>query len=491
LNDANGKVADKFDEKFQAILDDGCASTATTAGISASIHAQRDDMKTQTTVSPNVSQVEFDTITHPGPGDPGHEVEYEDLTLRPRCQDFSDYSYFVKRGTENKLLMYYQGGGVCWSGATCCLNTCDQDVDVMGSDNPNNGFGPGFSDLDNPDNPFRNWNVVFVSYCSCDIHTGDNGLSYNNALCDDPKAVEHRGFHNAKLAEKFAREHFLDPEEVYVTGSSAGAFGALTHITPLARIYAASNVNQLADAGTFEPSQAFADTVFPRWGLTNNFESLDLDGIDISVIQSPQILEATLAQMARQFPNVNFSQYLTAHDGGTGGLGGFYHVMLNHPYPGEPAVGLVTGTWPRWWDSTCVYNASAEAQMAAIEADTSDENDNYRYYLGSGSRHTMFGSNKVYDSTLGGVETIVDFINHQRERPSDDWDTQIASPRNVLIKRCTGGTNNDESCPNGLVDCPDQGGGTACTTGDPRPSPLECPFKTVGDDTVIDCAVCP
>jgi hypothetical protein len=250
------------------------------------------------------------------------------------------------------------------------------------------------------------------------------------------------------------------------------------------------------------------------------------------VIQSPQILEVTLSQMSRQFPNVHFGQYVTAHDGGTGGLGGFYHVMVNHPYQDdpedvneldkEPNPGDVIATWPRWWDSTCAYNAIAESQMASIEATTSAENDNYRYYLGSGSRHTMFGSNKVYDSTLGGVDTIVDFINAERLRPTDpSWQTQIASPRNVLIKQCSGGTNNGESCPNGLIDCPDQapayciggtnagepcpGGltdcpdqspGTACTvptcaTGDPRPSPLECPFKTSGADTVIDCNVCP
>jgi hypothetical protein len=506
LNDKTGKIVDKFEEKFDDGLADCPNSTATTVGVEALVDGLLADLRLGTTVSPNVSEIEFDTHTHPGPGQPGNLVDYEGDTLTPRCQDNSEYSFFVKRGTENKLLMYYQGGGVCWSGATCCLNTCDQDVNVAGSDNPNIGFGTGFADINNPNNPFRDWNIVFVSYCSCDIHTGDNGRSYGGPICNalagvSAKAVEHRGYHNARLAEKFAREHFLDPEEVYVTGSSAGAFGALTHITPLARIYAAANVNHLADAGTFEPTQGFADTVFRRWGLTKNFESLKLDGITESVIQSPQILESTLTQMARQFPNVHYSHYLTAHDGGTGGLGGFYHVMVNHPYQvdpddvneadKEPALGTVTGTWPRWWDSTCAYNGVAETQMASIEATTAGENDNYHYYLGSGSRHTMFGSNKVYDSTLGGVDTIVDFINAERIKPTDpSWTTQIASPRNVLDKECKGLTNNGEDCDD-ITDCPDQGGGTSCTDDDPNPSPLECPFKTSGSDIVIDCVTCP
>ncbi len=31
---------------------------------------------------------------------------------------------------------------------------------------------------------------------------------------------------NVQVAEKYAREHFVSPEEVFVAGSSAGAYGA-------------------------------------------------------------------------------------------------------------------------------------------------------------------------------------------------------------------------------------------------------------------------
>ena len=32
---------------------------------------------------------------------------------------------------------------------------------------------------------------------------------------------------NAQVVEKWAREHFVTPEQVFVTGSSAGAYGAI------------------------------------------------------------------------------------------------------------------------------------------------------------------------------------------------------------------------------------------------------------------------
>jgi Pectinacetylesterase len=501
LGDGYSKASTKFDQKFQAVLDDACSSNATTAGIEATIDQLRDDLVAATTISPAVSDTQFDTITHPAFG-PGHEVKYEGDVLSPYCQDKSPYSFFVKRGIENKLMMYYQGGGACWSGATCCLQTCDQNVNVGGSDNPNNGFGTGFADLSNPNNPFRNWTVVFVSYCSCDVHWGDNELGYGavvgpgaggGGICQaltgvTHKDVSHRGWDNAKLAEKFAREHFLDPEEVFVTGSSAGGYGAILHGVPVSRIYAASNVNVLGDASNGVITTDFLTTNFPHWGAEIHLPDLKLAGVSdvpITQLSIPKFIEAA----ALAFPDVNWANYSTAFDGGTGGQGGFYHVMVNDTLDD---FGTVTGVWPQWWDSICMFNTLLEQQAADTEVATAAGNDNYRSYIGSGSRHTMFGSNKVYDSTLGGVDTIVDFVNKMRIKPTDvSWTSQNASPNNVLIKSCSGGTNNGESCPNGITDCPDQGGGTSCSSGDPKPSPLECPFKTSGADTVVDCSVCP
>jgi hypothetical protein len=39
---------------------------------------------------------------------------------------------------------------------------------------------------------------------------------------------------------------------------------------------------------------------------------------------------------------------------------------------------------------------------------------NYRYYVGSGAQHTMWGSNKVYTDITGGVPTLVSWVNAMR-----------------------------------------------------------------------------
>ena len=81
---------------------------------------------------------------------------------------------------------------------------------------------------------------------------------------------------------------------------------------------------------------------------------------------------------------------------------------------------------------------------------------NYRYYIGTGSRHTMWGSNKVYGDTTGGVPTVVDWIN-------------------AMLDGTPGWTN---------VECTNCG---LTLSGDPAPSPLALPFQQVGPDIVVSC----
>jgi hypothetical protein len=106
-----------------------------------------------------------------------------------------------------------------------------------------------------------------------------------------------------------------------------------------------------------------------------------------------------------------------------------------------------------WWQASCAFNEQMRMQAINTYAAVPD---NYRYYIGTGSRHTVWGSNKVYTDTTGGVPTVVDWVNAMLDG-SDAWE-------NVECTNC------------GLL-----------LPGDPRPSPLQPPFEQVGEDVVIDC----
>jgi len=371
---------------------------------------------------------EFRTISPVGP------IEYEGQQLMPICMDGSPYHFFVKRGSVNKLLMYYQGGGACWNQLTCSVPTCDTTVDVNGSDNPNTP-GSGFADLTNPANPFRDWNIVFVPYCSCDIHFGDAVQHY-------PLQVEHHGYHNARVAEKYAKENFGNPDEVFVTGSSAGAYGAFFHAPLLQATFPNAHFRVLADAGNGVITQDFLDTYFPNWNFEANLPSY-IPGLS-DVLQNGQGIPGYTSIVAHYFPQTLWANYCTAYDGGAGGQTGFYNIMLNDNNP----IGAL-----EWWQGTCAFHT----QMRTQALQTAQDNPtNYRYYIGTGSRHTMWGSDKVYDDTTGGVPTLVSWIQAMLDDTSA-W-------TNVECTNC------------GLT-----------LPGDPVPDPLAPPFVQVGADVVVQC----
>jgi hypothetical protein len=438
---ARAKASDKFGAGWAKVFAKGCNSTAAEAASEASLDVLRDDVVMQTAVSPNVDDAQFTTISPVG------ATQYQERAFTPVCMNGSPYHFFVKRGTVNKLLVYYQGGGACWEQLTCTVPVCDTTVNPAGSDNPNSG-GSGFAASANPNNPFKDWNVVFVSYCSCDIHFGDSAQDYANFNPGTPLHVEHRGYHNAKVVEKWAREHFVSPEEIFVTGSSAGAYGAWFHGPLLHDVWPASKFSILADGGNGVITQDFLEDSFPNWNFAANLPP-NIPGVG-DVLTNGTGIPGYTEVVTGLYPNTTWAHYSTAFDGGSGGQTGFYNVMLND---NDPIAAL------SWWNGSCAFNAQMRQQVIDTAAAVPS---NYRYYIGTGSRHTMWGSNKVYTDTTGGVPTIV------------DWVSAMLNSHPPLLT--DPGWSNVECSNCGLL-----------LPGDVRPSPLTPPFLQVGPDVVITC----
>jgi hypothetical protein len=105
-------------------------------------------------------------------------------------------------------------------------------------------------------------------------------------------------------------------------------------------------------------------------------------------------------------------------------------------------------------------------QQAAETAAAIDAADgNYRYYIGSGSRHTVWFNDKVYADTTGGVPLLADWVRAMLASapgaPDPAWVNVEAVPDNVLLP------------------------------GDPQPSPLAPPFETSVSGVVVNCPPAP
>ena len=420
-----------FVSRYQSSIEASCPGDPEASALLSEIQQMVGEAVFKTVVSPGLESDDYLTLT-PGP------TEYLGRTYTPQCIQGSEYRYFARRGTTNKLLIYYQGGGACWNALTCAIPSCrslpEESLDAFAGD--------GFFDLENPENPFRDWNIVFVSYCSCDIHFGDATVEYE----EGDETSQHLGFHNARVAEKWAREHFLNPEVVFVTGSSAGAYGAWFHGPLLHEVWPASQFHVLADAGNGVITEEFLRDELAVWNFTPNLP--DIPGVVESITEGGGIVDYTLA-IAGQYPETNWAHYSTLYDGSPGGQSGFYNVMLTN---GSPTANH------RSRDSSCAF---AELALSQSQRNYEAKPSNYRYYFGSGSAHTVFRNDKVYEHSSGGVPVLVDWV---RAMLSSGLGSRDPLWTNTLCNDC------------GLI-LPD----------DPKPVPLEAPFTSRGEQVVIDC----
>jgi hypothetical protein len=174
----------------------------------------------------------------------------------------------------------------------------------------------------------------------------------------------------------------------------------------------------------------------------------------------PLILEAAAAE----FPETNWSNYTTAFDGGSGGQTAFYNVMLN---PLDPFAQVT------WYEASCQFNENMRQQAFDTYDAAALENDNYRYYIATGSTHTGFGNPRVYDDTTGGVPPLVDWVNAMIDG-DPSWTNVEADPFNVLFPgACTPESDNPGDRCNVDADCPNG----ECSGDDVKPDPLLAPFE--------------
>jgi len=374
----------QFLSSFNNAVSGDCPTSATGEGLLAELGAAVGAAKDVATIAKSISDDEFTEIV------PARFVEYADRTLEPTCADGAEWSFWVKRGSVNKVVMYYQGGGACWNYGTCNAPTYKTGTGL--GDNPDN-FSSGFADLNNPENPFSDWHFVFVPYCTGDIHWGDNEVTYR--FNDQNLRIRHRGSHNALVAEKWARDHFVDPEQVFMTGSSAGAYGAIAssaHMMEFA--YQSSEFVVLGDAGNGVVTEEFLAEDLENWNLLSSVPDW-IPALDVPVEQLS--LADLYIELGLFYPDNRFGTYTSAYDGGSGGQTGFYNIMLND---GNPVGGAV------WWAASCAWND----EMRALNAISVERAPNYRFYVGPGSSHTMWGRPRVYEEVEIGQPRIVDWV---------------------------------------------------------------------------------
>jgi hypothetical protein len=302
----------------------------------------------------------------------------------PTCSNYPGtdptFSFFVKGGIVDNLVVYFQGGGACWNWLTCLPYLPFQiyTPDVTDADNP--ALSPyGIFDLDNPNNPFKDWSFVFIPYCTGDIHLGSKDAIYSYPS-GPSRTIHHRGHDNFLVVLEWITKHFKKPHEIFVAGSSAGSYGAMGGFPWIKEAYPKSKVSVLGDAGMgVTPSQfdtrAIWNSQLPPWIFGPNPPTIPT--------------RETWKAIAEYYPHSKLAEFTDAWDM-TQIF--FYDFILQ-------TLGLSH-------EGSC---ASWNAQMLA-GVDYKQDAPNYRSYIAAGIIHTILGRPEFYTENSAGV-SLLDWLN--------------------------------------------------------------------------------
>ena len=150
-------------------------------------------------------------------------------------------------------MVYFQGGGACWNQFTCSVADAIFSDKVYEPEDLNtladSLFNVGVFDT-SADGLFKDWSIVYVPYCTGDVHWGNATVEYTEDL-----VIHHRGYLNTKAALGFAYDKIVDPESVFVTGCSAGAIPfnsaqVATQYPSIVSVLADSGAGIVTDAST-------------------------------------------------------------------------------------------------------------------------------------------------------------------------------------------------------------------------------------------------
>ena len=279
------------------------------------------------------------------------------------CGNGSQYKFFVNYSdSSNDLAIVLEPGGACWD-----YESCTGKGGIRGAANVDGledshwelaTFVNPFLSRLHEDNAVRDWNLVYLPYCTGDVHTGNAVVSYS-----DPDGVEpdiefhHAGHANVLAAVDWMAGEFADVPRLLVSGCSAGGAGAMVNYHWIRT--GLPGVRQgflLADSGPIMPSDGWSrplhDKVYEAWNVESILQDLPagFDPDDFGTVNTLVADEFPEDRLAVTFfrRDYNFSLYS-------------YERFYDFP-PKEEIMSM-------WWEDT--------QRLTALF----DSRDNLSYYI--------------------------------------------------------------------------------------------------------------
>jgi hypothetical protein len=174
-----------------------------------------------------------------------------------RCLDGSPSGYYKRDGSNDKFVIFLEGGGACYTvdpEAPSSINCASRAKTSLGS---SLYWSQTYDDTDNilsanaTINAFSTFTAIFVPYCSGDVHLGQR------TSVVDPKTFPY--FFAGHLTVQATINHLKETsslssaKELLLSGSSAGGIGSALNADFVASLLPGVNVRSAPQGGWFFP----------------------------------------------------------------------------------------------------------------------------------------------------------------------------------------------------------------------------------------------
>lgn len=222
------------------------------------------------------------------------------------CGDGSQYKMFVNFSDKSdNLVVVFEPGGACWD-----YDSCAGRNGIRGAANPHGlpddhwelapFISPFLSRFDDT-NPSRDWNMVYVPYCTGDVHTGAKTVTYPGGGTDPDLEFHHDGHAAVLKVVSWLDENFTHVPKLLSTGCSAGGVGSLVNYRFLRNgIHAVEKGYMLDDSGPIFPSSGYSRPMHSMIRAAWNLDALTADLPSSFTLDDMGSINTALAD---EFPN--------------------------------------------------------------------------------------------------------------------------------------------------------------------------------------------
>jgi hypothetical protein len=245
-----------------------------------------------------------------GPQNPVRD-EYESwIKVEPEgavCGNNSQYKFFANFSeTSDDLVVVFEPGGACWD-----YESCSGAAGIRGAANPDGipddhfelaSFISPFLQRFDETSPTRDWNMVYVPYCTGDVHTGNNVITYEDPAGEAaPLTFHHAGHANMEKVVEWIDGNFTRVPHMLVTGCSAGGAGSITNYYFLRKGIAAVDQGfMLDDSGPIFPSGGYSQPLHDKVRESWNTDSIL---VDLPSSFDPEDFGTINTALAAEFPD--------------------------------------------------------------------------------------------------------------------------------------------------------------------------------------------